>query len=161
MASPSHFSFTLSLSGLLLLIREGIEPTTTPDPGTDRYLVHEWQVFLSSQWRLQQKSQVATKVANPETPNRPSPSHGFHLVFAAWHNQSWRCLLLSLGRVQTVASVLSTSSSSKKEGPASLVAAHCSITTSSAYMVALHQWTSSAGHSLDLACGRLSAHAKS
>ncbi|KHE87333.1 hypothetical protein GE21DRAFT_1281703 [Neurospora crassa] len=27
-------------------------------------------------------------------------------------------------------------------------------------MVALHQWTSSADHSLDLACGRLSAHAK-
>lgn len=83
------------------------------------------------------------------------PSHGDALFSLG----SGRC------RVQIVAlSVLSTStdgSSSKKEGLASLVAAQRSITPRvHSYMVALHQWTSSADHSLDLACGRLSAHAK-
>ncbi|KAK3948287.1 hypothetical protein QBC32DRAFT_351985 [Pseudoneurospora amorphoporcata] len=68
MASPSHFQFhpvTVRVAAAgAMLIEDRTHHDTIPDPGTDRYLVHEWQVFFSSQ--VAKKVTSRNEVANPK-----------------------------------------------------------------------------------------------
>lgn len=157
-----------------MLIR-GIEPTTTPDPGTDRYLPYRiWCTngrFSFPRWsqkqsqvpsqrsrKPQNSKQAPCRVTAPillDSPARPGPVMAMpscsRLSMSPSGPNSCQCAVRLFRRQRQ-----QQQERRAGEPRGRSVFDH----TSSAYMVALHQWTSSAGHSLDLACGRLSAHAK-
>lgn len=190
MASPSHFQFhpvTVTVRGCCcwrkwMLIEGRIEPTTTSRPraGTDRYLGHECHGGFTSSRRSRNKVTSGSRngVAYPKTSNKLGlaesrlPSVVLGLVSASpappslsepcragsvMAMPSFFCYEVCRRRVQTVPACCPSFDEKRTGEPRGRSAFNH---TSNASMVALHQWTSSADHSLDLACGRLSAHAK-